>query len=206
MGWHWLAVLRVLLRSLKRTQKASPQPAELGQLHVAIHQTYPVAELQNLSIITDFVGQKRGSIRSMVRVFDLQSRLNCCTADSCSKYVASVLGTWIGDGLLRQGTDGIKIDRLNPTFRSSYLTHVLIYRRPILRIENDSYSRGIQPEVTIVAQPNTSSDGKGLHLSIVIRMERQSGTAITSAELYTLFSMAATQAAAQPLRNSLEVD
>jgi hypothetical protein len=60
--------------------------------------------------------------------------------------------------------------------------------------------------VTMVAQPNTSSDEKGLHLSIVIRMERLSGTAITSAELYTLFSMAATQAAAQPLRNSLEVD
>ncbi|KAF4613420.1 hypothetical protein G7Y89_g15468 [Cudoniella acicularis] len=188
MGRHWLAVLRVLLRSLKRAQKASPQLAELGQLHVAMHQTYTSAEPQNLSIITDFVDQKRGSIQSMVLVFDLQSRLNCCTADSCSKYVASVLGTWIGDSLLSQGTDGINIDR-----------------RPIFRIENDSYSRGIQPEVTMVAQPNISSDGKCLHLSIVIRKERQSGTSITSAELYTLFSMAATQASAQPLRNSLEV-
>ncbi len=206
MGRHWLAVLRVLLRSLKRAQKASPQLAELGQLHVAMHQTYAFAEPQNLSIITDFVGQKRGSIQSMVLVFDLQSRLNCCTADSCSKYVASVLGTWIGDSLLSQGTDSINIDRLNPTLHSNHLTYVLTYRRPIFRIENDSYSRGIQPEVTMVAQPNISSDGKYLHLSIVIRKERQSGTSITSAELYTLFSMAATQASAQPLRNSLEVD
>jgi len=109
---HWLAVLRVFLRSLKRAPKATPQLAELGQLHVAICQTHEFAKPQNLSIITDFVGQKRASVQSMVRAFDLQSKLNCCTADSCSKYVASVLGTWIGDSLLHQGTDGINIDRL----------------------------------------------------------------------------------------------
>jgi len=78
-------------------------------------------------------------------------------------------------------------------------------RRPTLLVESDSTSGGIKPELTIATQQNIGSDNTSQHLSILIRKEGLSGTLITSAELYTLFAMAATQALEQPYKNVLEV-
>ena len=114
MARHWLSSLHILLRNLKRVHNASPQQPELEQVHITIHQTHALAGLQNLGIVTNFVttDKKRWSRDYMLLIFDLQIRLKCCTTESCSRHVASVLGTWIGEELSPYFTKEIKIERL----------------------------------------------------------------------------------------------
>lgn len=207
MRQHWLTVVRILLRSLKRAQNSKPDNAELEQLHIKIHQTHEQAGSENVSIIADLVmsDENRDSTRCMVLIFDLLLKMKCCRADACSKHVASLLKVWLVEDLLQPFTDIIKIERLDFGLWCTDFANPVSYRKPKLRIQNDSYSYDIQPELTMVSRRKMNSAERCLHTSVIVRKERTLGTLITSAELYTLFSMAANQASAQPSRDSLEV-
>ncbi len=111
MRRHWLTVVRILLRGLKRARNTKPEHAELEQMHVSIHQTYEPAGSENIGVITDLVmrGENRRSTRFMVSMFDLQLKMKCCRADD----VASLLGAWLVEDLLRPFTDTVKIERLD---------------------------------------------------------------------------------------------
>ena len=77
------------------------------------------------------------------------------------------------------------------------------YRKPVLRFPNDSYSDGVAAEMTIMFLQKT--ERKYLYVSLVTRKGHKSGTLITSAELYTLFSLAAKQVYRRPLMDLVEV-
>lgn len=203
MAQSWMNIVRVLLRGLKRI---NPEPAELEQLHIIIHQTNESTGLQNIGIITEFVTSKCWATEHMmVTIFDMLTEWNCCTVESCSSEVAYFMGTWIGENLLRQFTTAVTIKKLGSDLWYTNLANIMISRNPRLRIENDSYSHGIQTQFTITAQEKTDLVDRELDLSVLIRQERGSGTLLTSAELYVLIAMAASQTSRQPSRNSLEV-
>lgn len=199
---HWLTILRILLRGLKCAQNAKPQKAQLAQMRITIHQTYEPAGSENIGIIVDFLTNRIccQQTQCMVAMFSLQM-----SADFCSKYVSSMLVGWITKNLSRQCTDGDHIERFASSLFCTNLANLRSCRKPKIRVQNDSYSRGVQPEMMATLQHKTNSDGKCLYVAVVIRKECQSETLITSAELYTLFSMAVNQASAQPFRSSLEV-
>ena len=73
----------------------------------------------------------------------------------------------------------------------------------MLQIPNDTYSDGVRAEMTALFRQKTKSEH--LYISVIIRKENESGTLITSAELYTLFSTAVKQASKQPLVDFIEV-
>ncbi|KAH9208169.1 hypothetical protein DL95DRAFT_395485, partial [Leptodontidium sp. 2 PMI_412] len=151
---HWLTIVRILLRGLKCAQNAKPQKAQLAQVRITIHQTYEPAGSENIGIIADFLTNRIccQQTQCMVAMFSLQM-----SADFCSKYVSSMLVGWITKNLSQQCTDGDHIER-----------------KPKIRVQNDSYSRGVQPEMMATSQHKTNSDGKYLYVAVVIRKECQS--------------------------------
>lgn len=165
----WLPTVRSLLRDLERTKTSSPSELQLQQLHVETHENDEQFGLGNIEPIADFISSE--DCRAEKRGMEVMLR-HSKSARFCSDFISAHMASWIAD-LLQQAADKLQITRN--------------YK---LRIENDTYSRGVYSEMTM-SFPREAKRTI-LFLSIIIRERNRPESSISSAELYFMLAMAAT--------------
>ncbi|KAF7860272.1 hypothetical protein EAF04_008400 [Stromatinia cepivora] len=187
MSYHWLTTVRSLLRGLgcakRHANIAKPDKFQLELLNITIQHTYNISGLENICVVENFLSD---DLRQRERDFMAILFRSKMSADFCSKYVSSTLFGWIAEDMSELIVDSVRIKR-----------------KPILRIPNDTYTDGVRAEMTALFRQQT--ERKHVYTSLVIRKEHESGTLITSAELYALFSTTVKQMRRQPLIDSVEV-
>jgi hypothetical protein len=197
---RWLSTARSILRGLKCRNTASPATPQLEQLHITIREAEDLSGLANICVVSEFLRgqQRRLETHCMLGLFRLSM-----SADFCTKYVSSLLSGWIAEGLAQQAFESVQIKKCAPTHPLTIIADQTSSSKPLMHIQNDTYSGGVRAEMTALCQEKR--DKKYLHLSVVTRAEHRSDTLISSSELYALLSTARKQSSRHPLVGSLEV-
>jgi hypothetical protein len=151
MPRHWLTIVRSILRDLRRANTAKPDESQLDLLGITIQQTYDLSGLENICIIEEFLNDdpRKRETDCMVALFRPKM-----SADFCSKYVSSLLFSWIAEDMSQQIVDSVRIKRLAlPPYKRLKLTQDLC-RNPILQIPNDIFQRRPSGDDGVISTEN----------------------------------------------------